>query len=125
MQEMYSKRKFCYFAVDLLETNEFIGFIGLSEQSYLDELGTFVDIGWRLKPSAWGKGYATEGAKTCLTYGFEKLELKRIYSIAPEINNGSIAVMKKIGMQILKAFKHPKLLDNQRLVNCVLYCIEN
>ncbi|OED48071.1 GNAT family N-acetyltransferase [Flavobacteriaceae bacterium (ex Bugula neritina AB1)] len=125
MQQQYSDKGFCYFAVDILETNEFIGFIGLSEQTYLDDLGPFVDIGWRLHRDFWNKGYATEGANACLDFGFTTVNLDKIYSLAPEINIKSEAVMKKIGMQKIKIFQHPKLLDNNRLVNCVLYVKHN
>jgi len=125
MQQQYHEKGFCYFAVDILETNEFIGFIGLSEQTYLDELGSFVDIGWRLNTQFWNKGYATEGANACLDFGFNTLNLDTIYSIAPVINIKSEAVMKKIGMQKAKTFNHPKLLNNKRLVNCILYIKHN
>lgn len=125
MQKMYSQLGFCYFAVDLLENSEFIGFIGMSEQSYLEELKKFVDIGWRLKKSAWQKGYATEGARACLNYGFNELKLETIYSVASVINSNSIAVMKKIGMTKVKNFDHPKLLDTPNLVSCVLYHTAN
>ncbi len=121
MQEMFAAKGFCYFAVDLLENNEFIGFIGLCEQTYLNELGSFVDIGWRLKKSIWNKGYATEGAKACLNFGFHQIDLEKIYSVAPEVNIKSELIMKKIGMQRIKTFEHPKLLDDERLKNCVLY----
>ncbi|MEW7279332.1 GNAT family N-acetyltransferase [Aquimarina sp. 2201CG1-2-11] len=121
MQEQYAQKGYCYFAVDIIDTNECIGFIGLSEQTYLKELGSFVDIGWRLKKSIWNKGYATEGAKACLEYGFDQIGLESIYSIAPEINVKSELIMKKIGMQRIKTFEHPKLLNDTRLKNCVLY----
>ncbi len=121
MQEMQKEKGFCYFAVDILETNEFIGFIGLCEQTYLEELGSFVDIGWRLKKSSWNQGYATEGAKACLDYGFNTIGLEKIYSVAPEINKKSELIMKKIGMQRIKTFDHPKLTDYKELVSCVLY----
>ncbi|MBQ4821129.1 GNAT family N-acetyltransferase [Aquimarina sp. MMG016] len=121
MQKMFEEKGFCYFAVDILETNEFIGFIGLCEQTYLDEFGSFVDIGWRLKKSVWHKGYATEGAIACLDFGFNTIGLNDIYAVAPEINIKSISVMKKIGMNYSKTFEHPKLLNDKRLVNCVLY----
>ncbi len=123
MQHMYSKIGFCYFAVDLLEAKELIGFIGLSEQTYIKELGTFVDIGWRLKKSVWRKGYATEGAVACLQYGFKHLGLNTIYSVASETNINSIAVMKKIGMQQIKTFDHPKLVNYPDLVSCVLFSV--
>ncbi len=123
MQHMYTKRGFCYFAVDVLKTQEFIGFIGLSEQTYLPDLKIFVDIGWRLQKSAWGNGYATEGAKACLLYGFQTMDLTEIYSVASRINKKSIAVMKKIGMQRIKNFNHPKLVNSPELKSCELYQI--
>ncbi|WP_103071420.1 GNAT family N-acetyltransferase [Aquimarina sediminis] len=121
MQKMLTEKGFCYFAVDILETNEFIGFIGLSEQTYLDEMGPFIDIGWRLKKSVWNKGYATEGAKACLRFGFDQIGLEKIYSVAPEANIKSELIMKKIGMQRVHSFDHPKLLNNDRLKRCSLY----
>ncbi|MCK8524033.1 GNAT family N-acetyltransferase [Aquimarina sp. D1M17] len=124
MLQMQKEKGFCYFAVDILENSEFIGFIGLCEQTYLEELGSFVDIGWRLKKSIWNKGYATEGAKACLEYGFNTINLETIYSVAPEVNVKSELIMKKIEMQKTKTFEHPKLLDNSRLKNCVLYQIQ-
>jgi len=121
MQEMYNRTGFCYYPVELLENSELIGFIGLSQQTYLDELGIFVDIGWRLKKSVWRQGYATEGAKACLDYGFHYLGLETIYSVASEANINSIGVMKKIGMQKVKVFDHPKLTQYPSLVSCALY----
>ncbi|WP_108809348.1 GNAT family N-acetyltransferase [Aquimarina spinulae] len=121
MQEMYTEKGFCYFAVDLLDNAELIGFIGLCEQTYLEKLNPFVDIGWRLKKSIWNKGYATEGAKACLDFGFNTIGLDKIYSVAPAINIKSELIMKKIGMQQIETFEHPKLLDNERLKCCVLY----
>ncbi|WP_438711633.1 GNAT family N-acetyltransferase [Aquimarina muelleri] len=123
MQNMYIEKGFCYFAVDLLGTGELIGFIGLAEQTYLDDMGVFIDIGWRLKKSIWNKGYATEGAIACLNFGFNNIGLKKIYSTAPQINKKSELIMKKIGMQQTKTFEHPRLLDNERLKKCVLYKI--
>ncbi len=124
MQKQLIKNGFCYFAVDILTSKEFIGFIGLSEQTYLKDKPVFVDIGWRLKKSTWNQGYATEGAKACLDYGFYTIGLKTIYSVAPEINLKSVSVMKKIGMQKVRTFDHPKLTDSPDLISCDLYQIE-
>ncbi len=124
MQRQYGDKGYCYFAVDNLEYDTFIGFIGLSEQNFAADFTPCIDIGWRLAKTAWNKGYATEGAKRCLEYGFEALHLDRIYSIAPVANLKSQQVMKKIGMRKVKTFEHPQLLDNARLRKCVLYVIE-
>lgn len=84
-----------------------------------------IEIGWRLKRDAWGKGYATEGAKACLKYGFTELNFKEVYSFTAKINKPSEKVMKKIGMQYVKEFDHPKLEPNNKLCKHVLYVIRN
>lgn len=124
MQEMYTEKGFCYFAVDNLENNVLIGFIGLCHQEYNVAFSPFVDIGWRLDKKYWGKGFATEGAKRCLEYAFNVLDLDNIKSTAPLVNLNSINIMEKIGMTKLLEFQHPKLLNNDRLVNCACYEIQ-
>lgn len=123
MQNSYAKNGFCYFAVDRLEKDELIGFIGLSIQTFEADFTPITDIGWRLSRKYWGKGFATEGAKRCLDYAFDSHKLDKVFSTAPIINLPSIAVMAKIGMQKVKEFEHPLLLNNERLKRCVLYSI--
>ena len=62
MMAQYENKGFCYFAVDELATGNFIGFIGMSEQSFEAPFTPCVDIGWRLRPDAWNQGLASEGA---------------------------------------------------------------
>ncbi len=123
MKSQFIEKGFCYFAVDKLENKEFVGFIGLSEQNFESDFTPCIDIGWRLKSSEWNKGFATEGAKACLKFGFEKLKIKTIYSIAPIVNEKSIHVMEKVGMRKIKKFKHSLLKDYPYLEECVLYQI--
>jgi RimJ/RimL family protein N-acetyltransferase len=125
MQDLLRERGFCYFAVEELNTKEFIGFIGLSIQRFEADFTPCVDIGWRLDARQWYKGFATEGAKRCITYAFKDLKLKSINAIAPKINVPSINVMQKIGMKEVKIFNHPLLESNERLRECVLYEILN
>lgn len=121
MQNQFKKNGFCYFAVDVLETESFIGFIGIAEQTFEADFTPCVDIGWRLDKKYWNKGYASEGAKRCLEFAFEKIGLESIKAVAPKINLKSRKIMDKIGMKYIKDFKHPALKDNTRLGNCVLY----
>ena len=121
----YDENGFCYFAVDLLETGEFIGFIGLMSQNYDAPFTPCVDIGWRLAERFWNNGYATEGANACLDFAFNTLKINKILSIAAEINVNSTNVMRKIGMTKVGNFEHPRLLNNERLKNCVWYEIDN
>lgn len=121
MKNQYANKGFCYFAVEKLENQEFIGFIGLSEQTYKADFTPCIDIGWRIKSSEWNKGFATEGAKRCLNYAENNLKIEKIYSIAPKVNIKSELIMIKIGMTKLYDFEHSLLTDNERLKICVLY----
>jgi RimJ/RimL family protein N-acetyltransferase len=123
MQQHFATHEYCYFAVDELTTNEFIGFIGLSNQTFKSDFTPCVDIGWRLLPEFWGKGYATEGALACVNFAFTILKLKEVYAIAPELNLKSQHVMQKIGMSEYMNFVHPKIDKGNPLKNCVAYRI--
>ena len=125
MQNQFIKNGFCYFAVEKLENNEFIGFIGLSEQNYEADFTPCIDIGWRIKKSEWNKGLATEGAKKCLDFAFKNLQLLEICSVAPIINEKSQRIMQKIGMTKYYEFNHSLLNEFPHLQTCALYKINN
>ena len=59
----------------------------------------------------WGKGYATEGARAALDFGFERLGLAEIVSFAVPANMRSRRVMERIGMSRSPSddFDHPGL----------------
>lgn len=123
-QLLFSEKRFCYFAVELLSSKKFIGFIGLSQVKFEAPFTPCVDVGWRLASSHWGKGYATEGALRCLEYARTVLNLIEVFSMAPAINTKSIAIMKKLGMEFELKFQHPFLIDCPRLSECDLYRIK-
>lgn len=117
----YKKYGYCYFAVDELKTDEFIGFIGLANQTWESKFTPCVDIGWRLKRSAWGKGYATEGAKSCLDLAESKFDIKEVLAFATDTNIASQNVMKKIGMIEIGTVQHPMIINDTRFKHCVVY----
>ena len=121
----YEKHGYQYFATEILETQELIGFIGLAFQRYKTEFSPGTDIGWRLKKSAWGNGYATEGAKKCLDYAFEALNLKKVFSTCTINNLKSENIMKNIGMDKMGEFNHPNLKEYPELEKCVWYELSN
>jgi RimJ/RimL family protein N-acetyltransferase len=51
------------------------------------------------RKSAWGRGFATEGARALLAYGFDEVGLNRIVAVAHVENKASQNVMKKIGLR--------------------------
>ena len=99
-QNNYEKYGYGRWSVMLKETDDWLGWCGLRFSP--DENET--DIGYRFFKKHWGKGYATESARACLEYGFEKLHLKRIVGRAMKDNIASLVVLQKIGMQYEKDF---------------------
>lgn len=123
LQIHFKKNGYNYYATEVLKTGELIGFIGLAYQDYKTEFTPATDIGWRLKKSSWGNGYATEGATKCLDFGFNELNLEKIISTCTEKNTKSENVMKKIGMKKMGEFNHPKLKKYPAYEKCICYDI--
>ncbi|MGL5805863.1 MAG: GNAT family N-acetyltransferase [Xenococcaceae cyanobacterium] len=63
-----------------------------------------IELGYRLLKIAWGKGYATEGAKALMDRGFCELRMQRVIAAASTANVASIRVMEKIGLQFQMKF---------------------
>ncbi len=100
------------------ETNVIIGQCGLTIQECFGK--KVVEIGYIYQKKYWNKGYATEGAKACKVYAFEKLRLKEVYSIIRDTNIPSQKVAQKNGMNILgSVIKHYHGMDMPHLVYCV------
>lgn len=93
----YALYNFGRWAIHLKTNLEFIGWSGLKYRFGFNE----IDLGYRLKQSAWGKGYATEAAFACLKYGSEQLHIKKITGKAESANIASCRVLEKIGMQFI------------------------
>ena len=117
------QKGYSLWAVELKETGEMIGFIGLNYTDWPAHFTPAVEVGWRLASQHWGKGYAPEGAKAALDYGFNKMGLKEIVSFTVPANIRSIRVMEKIGLKrdLNGDFSHPKLPANHSLSHTILY----
>jgi ribosomal-protein-alanine N-acetyltransferase len=93
------------------ETNSFIGWTGFK---FINETVNghinYYDLGYRMIPKYWGKGYATEAAIACLDYGTNQLKLNPIYGIADDGNSGSKNVLVKAGFTPAETFMHHGIL---------------
>jgi ribosomal-protein-alanine N-acetyltransferase len=82
-----------YLAVALPADRAVIGF------ARLDLAGVrAAKLGFAIRRSAWGRGYATDAARTLITFGFGELGLHRISAAAGPDNAGSLAVINRLGM---------------------------
>ncbi|WP_206922019.1 GNAT family N-acetyltransferase [Alicyclobacillus suci] len=95
----WEERGYGLFAVEVRETKQLAGFVGLSVPTFLPEVLPAVEIGWRLGLPFWGLGIATEAAKEVLRFGFQDCNLDEIISICQVGNHASERVMQKIGMR--------------------------
>jgi ribosomal-protein-alanine N-acetyltransferase len=114
------------FAVELKETSEFIGFTGLATPSFEAHFTPCTEVGWRLHKNYWGKGYATEAAKSVLNFAFNKLYLGEVVSFTSLLNTPSINVMKRIGMthDPSRDFEHPRIEKGHKLRPHTFYQIK-
>lgn len=117
-----SDHGYCFWAVEEKAEGAFIGFVGLNNPNDLP-LDNCVEIGWRLDPKYWGKGYATEGAHASLRFGFDEKGLDEILSITTHNNKPSRAVMERLGMtwDPNEDFPDPELDADHPLSLLVLY----
>lgn len=63
-----------------------------------------IELGYRLRKAAWGKGYATEGSKALIFKGFSELGTPRVVAVALAENVASIRVMEKAGLKLENKF---------------------
>lgn len=123
MSDLIQTNGWGFMAASLAETGEFIGFIGINNVNFSAPFVPAVEIGWRLATTYWGKGYATEGALGCLSYGFNTLKLPEIVAFTTTQNFRSMAVMERIGMHRDPAedFEHPRVAEGHPMRRHVLY----
>lgn len=117
----FREHGFGFYAVDWLENDEMIGFIGFQRPDFRASFTPCIEIGWRLAYHAWGRGLATEGALGCLKHGFQQLNFEEVYSFTSVRNKRSERVMEKLGMDYLGTFHHPDLERSNPLCRHVLY----
>ncbi|MCC5950791.1 MAG: GNAT family N-acetyltransferase [Acidimicrobiia bacterium] len=130
IEASFEEKGFGLWAVEVPGVAPFVGFVGLSVPGFplpFPQRATpCVEVGWRLAGSHWGQGYATEGARAALDYGFDEVGLTEIVSFTSVDNLRSRAVMERLGMvrDVGADFDHPSLDVGHPLRRHVLYRID-
>jgi RimJ/RimL family protein N-acetyltransferase len=62
------------------------------------------ELGYRLRRSAWGKGYGTEGSRALIRKGFAELGVRRVVASTMAVNLASRRVMEKSGLTLVRTF---------------------
>lgn len=123
IERHWREHGFGLFAVELLEAPRFLGYVGLVVPPFEARFTPCVEIGWRLAPSHWGRGLATEGARAVVHHAFAAVGLPELLSWTVPANARSRRIMEKLGMTHDPAddFDHPSLPPGHRLSRHVLY----
>ena len=124
LQNHFKEFGHSFYAVELLDSEKLIGFIGIANAKMDLNFTPCKEIGWRLKATEWNNGYATEGAQRVVEFAFNDLKIDELLSWTAKINTKSERIMQKIGMTKIKEFMHPKVNVNHRLNPHVLYKIQ-
>ncbi len=83
-----------HFAVALAPDSTLIGSIGLE----IAREHRQARLSYWLGVDCWGQGFATEAVQAVLAYGFERLDLNRVYAPHFSGNDASGRVLRKVGM---------------------------
>ncbi len=93
---------FGFWAVIEKSSGEFLGWFHFRspEGSPPDE----IELGYRLRKAAWGKGYGTEGSRALIRKGFTELGVRRVVASTYQDNVASQRVMEKAGLTLVRTF---------------------
>ncbi|MGG0655290.1 GNAT family N-acetyltransferase [Rummeliibacillus pycnus] len=89
------KRSRLVFSIVNKSNNRMIGAGEINIHDFQNREG---EIGYIVNPAYWGKGIATEAAKLLIEFGFDQLNLHRIFATCDPRNIESSRVLEKIGM---------------------------
>jgi ribosomal-protein-alanine N-acetyltransferase len=107
-------------AIVLQTDNLLIGTCGIRKATaYAQE----AELGYELHPDYWGHGYATEAARSLLTFGFESLGLQRVWAQCVAENTASIRVLERLGMHQQRRLRQHTLMKN-RWWDMLVYAID-
>jgi len=108
LRRSWDEHGFGRWAVERRSDGAFVGFCGVGFVGAFPELLAEPEIGWRLRRSLWGLGYATEAAIASRDDFFRTTGYDHLISLSNPRNVGSERIMEKIGMRSVDDVRHPR-----------------
>ncbi|WNV73666.1 GNAT family N-acetyltransferase [Geodermatophilus sp. DSM 44513] len=93
-----------YWAAEDRGTGRFLGWFAFRP---LDDGGAEVELGYRLRRAAWGRGLATEGARALVDDGFAGPLLQRVCASTMTVNAASRRVLERTGLRLVRTVHLP------------------
>ena len=89
-----------FWIVEARATGDILGFCGIKRvNSPGSNMTGQHEIGWRLRPEAWGKGIAKEAAIPSLDLAFGRFEAPHVIALTVAQNEASWGLMHRLGMK--------------------------
>ena len=73
---------FGLWAAERRSDSQLLGFVGLQHVPFEAHYTPAIELGWRLRRAAWGRGYATEAARACAEFAFGELGVRELFAMA-------------------------------------------
>lgn len=87
-----------FWALERKDDGALLGFCGLKRSNQAGGPQGMLEVGWRLREDAWGKGYAKEAAAAALDLAFGRFDADEVIALTVEGNTGSWGLMRRLGM---------------------------
>ncbi len=94
---------FGVFAAIEKESGEFLGWFSFRPKDAASR--EEVSLGYRLRHSFWGQGYATEGARALICMSFTELGVQRVVATTYQDSLASRRVMEKAGLSLVRTYR--------------------
>lgn len=104
----YGELGYSVLVVERRSDGAFLGQIGLLHWDDVDGRED-VEVAYMLAAEAWGNGYATEAARACRDWAFERLGVDRVVSFIAIANEPSMRVAERNGMTRIKRLDENRL----------------
>ncbi|MEG9269635.1 GNAT family N-acetyltransferase [Qipengyuania sp. Mu-71] len=76
-----------------------LGFCGLKRSNQAGGPLGMMEVGWRLREDAWGRGYAKEAATASLDLAFDRFDAEEVIAMTVQRNTASWGLMERLGMR--------------------------
>ena len=88
-----------FWVIERREDGALLGFCGLKRSNQAGGPQGMMEVGWRLREDAWGKGYAKEAAAASLALAFDRFGADEVIALTVQNNTSSWGLMLRLGME--------------------------
>lgn len=117
-QKQFERNKEIIWAITKNDTGELVGAIGFKLRPEFNK----AEFGFWIGVPYWNKGYASEALSSIIKYGFEELDLNKIYAHHFHTNPASGKVMLKNGLKE-EGYLREDIIKNGEYIDVKIYCI--